>query len=339
MDNVCLFVKKHTALCVCTLGLAVVGYLAYRAIKRVWNKNEVEQKTDHIAKNAFNEQQKNEFGNNPLIKESPKLPHNVQKMQKSEQKVDPLIDNKGDGFKEEHKPKIEGNIKEQEEKNLKNEKKEQIQGDEEKKVKPAILYMSITGNPTHLGHMAAVATAIDALRKQHIPVEEARVSLSFESYHKSKAQKAGKCALSQEAREYLLKGAIQEAEKRNMFQDIKVSYWNDQDQGESDHPDSYKRLASLKKTHQVYLVAGIDLCRSMRNWPDVENAIVIQREMEGYEKALDINPPDIQQNRIYAEPLYPEYKKFSSSAVHKRTILLEPPELQDYFNKQVGFEC
>lgn len=203
-------------------------------------------------------------------------------------------------------------------------------------VLPAVLYMSITGNPTHLGHMAAISTAIDILKKKEIRVDEVRVSLSNDDYLKHKVKYSPgdkKIALSQLAREHILNATIQEAQSRKMFNDVKVIYWDDQDQGYSDHPESYQRLAEThRKTHRVYLVAGIDLCMRMNNWSDIEHAIVINREMDSKEKAFGISKS--RHDRIFADSLYPEYAKLSSTAIQKGIMKLEPDSLQEYFAKQ-----
>jgi|GEM_PF-3811342 len=200
----------------------------------------------------------------------------------------------------------------------------------------AILYMSITGNPTHLGHMAAIATAIDALAKRHIHVSEAKISLSGEGYHEHKVKSAkqkgvNKIALSLEARKHLLFGAIEEAKRRGMFKGIPVNYWNDQDKGPSDHPESYHRLVKeTPPTHRVYLVAGDDLCKSMGNWPDIAHAIVIQRKMPNDDYS-QIVYPSTKQERIYTPSLYPQYETYSSTSIQKGEKRLEPSSLHKYF--------
>ena len=198
-----------------------------------------------------------------------------------------------------------------------------------------VLYMSLTGNPTHLGHMAAVATAIDTLVKNELEIDHVRVSLSDEAYHQSKVSRAKgkKIALAQEDREYLLNGAIQEATKRNMFQGVRTEYWNDQNEGFSDHPDSYKRLVQELKC-PVYLVAGADLCNGMNNWPSVQNAVIVSREAPSSDtsKYSDNTPPSYQ--RLFVKSLFPEFETLSSSAVQEGKARLEPEELQTFFEQR-----
>jgi nicotinic acid mononucleotide adenylyltransferase len=192
--------------------------------------------------------------------------------------------------------------------------------------------MSITGNPTHLGHMAAVATAIDHLAEKNIRVSNVKISLSDDNYHQNKVQKSNgkKFALNQKARVHILDETIKEAAKRNMFKGVKVNYWNDQDLGYSDHPDSYRRLVQESKC-PVYLVAGKDLCVGMQNWVhSVEHAIVVDRD----ESHAIENLPKTEHERIFLKSNYPEYEKYSSSAVQEGKIALEPKSLQDYFLHQ-----
>lgn len=53
MLNVSKFVKDHIPLCVCTLGLAVVGYLGYHAVKWIINKCHKTEKIDQVAHKAL----------------------------------------------------------------------------------------------------------------------------------------------------------------------------------------------------------------------------------------------------------------------------------------------
>lgn len=310
MNSICSFVKNNKALCIATAGLAIIGYLCYRLVRHIVCKGEKEQKVDDVAQKILKQHPEVEIP-------QPELPDEVKPHVK-------LIKSSHENTPE---------IKKEEPNQLKNqaEKKEIIK-------KPVILYMSLTGNPTHLGHMAVIATAIDAIRQKNLEVTEAKISLSDEAYHQRKVKReiangSKKVALSQDARLHLLNEAIKEAEKRKMFDGVKVSYWNDQDQGESDHPDSYNRLAqSVQKTHDVYLVAGKDLCISMLNWPSVKNAVVVQRNMEHMEKMI---PGKSNQVRIYAESKYPEFAHYSSSAIQNGTLELEPAELQMYFKEKI----
>lgn len=198
----------------------------------------------------------------------------------------------------------------------------------------AVLYMSITGNPPHLGHMGAVATAIKVLASQNIKIDRVLVSLSNEGYLKRKVLHSDiqDLALSQEAREFLLDGAIKEAERRKMFDDVKVEYWDDQDQvGESDHSESYQRLAKTTDD-PVYLVAGMDLCVGTDNWSShsIDNAVVVYRSASD-EK---LKPVTNNLTRIFAKTFYPEFESLSSTLIHKGQAKLEPSYLQDYFEQQ-----
>lgn len=199
-----------------------------------------------------------------------------------------------------------------------------------------IIYMSLTGNPTHLGHMAAVATAIDVLVKKEMEVDHVRISLSDQGYHQGKVarSKGKKIALKQEEREYLLNGAIQEAARRNMFKNVLVCSWNDQDNGYADHPDSYARLVKEQEL-PVYLVAGADLCKAMNNWPSIKNAIIVSRESSSSDiSAYANNIPDPSYQRLFVNSLYSEFINLSSSAIQEGRAALEPKELQTYFEQR-----
>ena len=218
--------------------------------------------------------------------------------------------------------------------------------------KRVILYMTLTGNPPHLGHMVPIAAAIDALAKQNIGVTRALISLSSQKYLQSKVFKdPNKIALTHEARLHILNGVIQEAAHRGMFRGVPVEFWDDQagyeDKGVygCDHPESYARLTTKEGLqrevaakriksftdeecdHDVYLVAGMDLCQNMRNWPSIKHAIIVNREK-------DVAPPASARGctRIFLKAdLYPDLAHLSSSAIQKSEQQLEPPAMQAYF--------
>lgn len=56
MVNVSKFVREHTPLCVCILGLAVLGYLGYHAVRWIINKCHRTEKIDQIAKKNISDQ-------------------------------------------------------------------------------------------------------------------------------------------------------------------------------------------------------------------------------------------------------------------------------------------
>lgn len=53
MINVSKFVKEHTPLCVCTLGIAILGYLGYHAVRWILNKCQKIEKIDQIARKSL----------------------------------------------------------------------------------------------------------------------------------------------------------------------------------------------------------------------------------------------------------------------------------------------
>lgn len=205
----------------------------------------------------------------------------------------------------------------------------------------AVLYMSITGNPTHLGHMAAVAAAINVLKASQIPVAKAYVSLSSQKYMESKILpgngKFNKITLSLSRRQFFLEAAIKEATNRQMFDGVPVSYWDDQVGADPnstigiDHPEAYDKLSEEedKADRDVYLVAGTDLCRRMNNWPTVKRAIIVQRTPTGTEQAVPEAPAGCK--RMFIQALYPEFAGLSSSAIREGRAKLEPDSVQMNF--------
>ena len=56
MVNVSKFVKDHIPLCVCTLGVAILGYLGCHAVSWIINKCRRTEKVDHVAQKSINNQ-------------------------------------------------------------------------------------------------------------------------------------------------------------------------------------------------------------------------------------------------------------------------------------------
>lgn len=211
--------------------------------------------------------------------------------------------------------------------------------------KGAILYLSISGNPVHLGHMAVVGAAIDHLRAKNIPVKEVKISLSHESYLASKvadnntsvlksndkdlAKKNYKVLIPRNTRVKFLEATIQEANRRNMFQNIPVSYWNDQDKGESDHPASYRRLASQNPSNRVYLLAGVDLANNMAWSVDsVAHAIIVPRD--GYE-LKEVKQVENGTRWVASNANYSEFGHYSSSKIQAGEKLMATEALNEEF--------
>lgn len=219
------------------------------------------------------------------------------------------------------------------------------------KYKPdgAILYMSLSGNPTHLGHMAVVASAIDYLREKNIPIKEVRISLSHESYlqgkvkdHNDKLLKSNatpeqkrrefKVLIPRVQRTEILQKTINAANDLGMFKGVPVTVWNDQDQGESDHPDSYKRLLNENPSNKVYLLAGTDLADNMTwSFKTVPHAIVVTREG----KAPKQEPLEEKKTtRFIVENMnYSQYNAHSSSKIQAGERLMATEELNNQFFK------
>lgn len=69
MTNVSNFVTKHFSLCVCTLGLAVFGYLGYHVLCWIFSKCQRTEKIDQVAKKTISDISKtsNQLSNHPSI--------------------------------------------------------------------------------------------------------------------------------------------------------------------------------------------------------------------------------------------------------------------------------
>lgn len=65
MLNVSKFVKDYTPLCVCTLGIAILGYLGYHAIQWIINKCSKIKKIDQVAQDNIGN--KFSYSSKPLV--------------------------------------------------------------------------------------------------------------------------------------------------------------------------------------------------------------------------------------------------------------------------------
>ncbi|MCE2982457.1 MAG: hypothetical protein LW832_02710 [Parachlamydia sp.] len=116
----------------------------------------------------------------------------------------------------------------------------------------AVIYASFASNPIHQGHMAMIARAIEGVKEKNIQPLRVFVSLSHYSYLRNKiigqnlrikreksegANYSYEIFLDGDALEKFLKAALEEF--KDNFQNVPVEFWGDQDEGESDHFESY----------------------------------------------------------------------------------------------------
>lgn len=204
-----------------------------------------------------------------------------------------------------------------------------------------VLVISISAGPTHFGHMAMIALAIEERLSKGIKVEEVVVTLAHESYFRSKCQKykPGIIALYREDRIKITELVIEAA--KEMFNGVAVRVLEDEDASKQDHPYMYRKVAASKSC-PVHLVVGKDLYNSMHSFWDragsshVASVIVIDREMVGQQptkvpqsnpKYTFIDPKD---------PKHPEYSKYAKYASLSSTAIRNgdaelPPHIQTYF--------
>lgn len=192
---------------------------------------------------------------------------------------------------------------------------------ERQETKPkALIYMSITGHPTHLGHMAVVAEAIHHLLQKY-QITQAYISLASQDYLKGKVKKGDPC-LTYEQRKHILLETIKQAAATNMFRGIPVEY-TPLEQELSDHPFVYKRLKETNKEQEVFFVCGPDLYP--KTAISFKKVIVLGREeMNGTHKIM----PD----HTFIHPnLYPQYAGLSSTKIRSGQASLEPQSLDVTF--------
>ncbi len=186
-----------------------------------------------------------------------------------------------------------------------------------------IVYMSITGHPTHLGHMAVVAAAISRLVERGFEVTQAFISLGQQWYLEGKLNKDDP-RLSFEVRKNILEETIAYAAAQNMFNGVPVAY-TDLEQRKGDHPPVYKYLKETNPDQSVFFVCGPDLYPKTATGMD--HVMIVGREGE--------KAPNLAKNKDHEllEPHYPQYAHYSSTKIRKGEISLEPESLDQYFRK------
>lgn len=187
--------------------------------------------------------------------------------------------------------------------------------------------MSITGNPAHLGHMAAVATAVNELAKQKIRPTKIRISLAGQPYVAGKCSQTGEVGLPFKLREQILKQTITEAVRLEMFQKVEADFWEDGNNETVfvDHPVAYSRMQKeLRKDEtSVIFVGGDDLADNMESkgaWKGIKHAIIVSRSdnqpKEGDAQLSDEGIP----TRIRVASIFPEYADLSSSNIRRGDV-------------------
>lgn len=88
MFNIEEFVKENIPLCVCTLGLAVLGYLGYHVIRWVIIRCQRTEKIDQLAqKNISNNNNTNPISSKPSFDSARPLENRVNNLEKIQDKV------------------------------------------------------------------------------------------------------------------------------------------------------------------------------------------------------------------------------------------------------------
>lgn len=197
-----------------------------------------------------------------------------------------------------------------------------FQPQNEQKGNKVIVYMSITGLPAHLGHTAAVASAINTLTAKNFEVMKVVISLAAPWYVQCKNE--GKEPLSVEQRAYILNETIKYAAEKSMFKGVKVEYTKLEEEL-GDHPYVYWRLKEENKDKEVFFVCGSDLYpKTAKNF---DHVIVIKR--------ANIDSPTLRENADHycINSDYLEYADLSSTQIRNRQKALEPEHIHAYFLK------
>lgn len=166
----------------------------------------------------------------------------------------------------------------------------------------AIVYMPMTGNPTHLGHMSAINNSINEVRRQGFVVKQAFAGLSSQEYLQTKN---ASIELNFPQRKEFTMAAIEDAHDAGMFKDVSV--WVLEEPEGSDHPDVYHKLDQKEKARNtprtVILAAGGGLARKMNNWKDIPFAVIVERTGASSQPLPPI-PPNTKRWKADTDPRY-----------------------------------
>jgi len=210
--------------------------------------------------------------------------------------------------------------------------------------KTAHLFLSLTGNPPHMGHLHILALAIEALVARGYSIGQVRIALSSEQYaqqkvhwqnvsiqtHNKKLSEGEKpemlrVLLPREKRIDFIRKLIFEAKREETFEkSLDTDCWEDA-------PDNLERNLSLSYWNspgEIFFVCGADFAEEK---PElfgenqvIKRAVVIGREIANFPKNEEND------HQIFIENKG-ETSKFSSSKIQNGQYELLPPCIREEF--------
>jgi nicotinic acid mononucleotide adenylyltransferase len=149
-------------------------------------------------------------------------------------------------------------------------------------MKPIILYLSISGNPPHLGHISALNQVVTSLTKHGRKVEKIYISLAVDQYISHKLENLSDSDLSKNIHMNLddrcrfLQEIIKDARNLNMLKNLDQFHINVEIAGmngsqiksenNGGHRSVYEHIAQVHQNNCVLFVAGQDTEEVNKSW-------------------------------------------------------------------------
>lgn len=232
---------------------------------------------------------------------------------------------------------------------------EDLSSQSEQEHPEAVVYMSISGNPTHLGHVEAINEAASKIREIGYRVSKVYLSVAHQSYVRSKVHSRNQTiqrtsqkfvSFDLKSRQEIARKVIRAAEKTNLIAQGAVQFLNDQvpfpedgllqeaPQGnaeEHDHPETLRRLIQENPEARVFMVTGSDFWETREGTgvyrnkrPYIDHTIIFAREDANIEAIKNGTRAEGKTRLVFPAPK----SNYSSSKIQKGELLMPTEELQ-----------
>ncbi len=194
------------------------------------------------------------------------------------------------------------------------------------------LYISMAGNPAHMGHMQMIALAVNRLVQEGYQVDRVKVALSSEDYLQQKVHwtnvsietnrgKPGvepempRILIPRDKRIVFLRAAIDQARQEGVFnQDLLIDYFDD--------------VQGHEKGKKMFKVRGADHVEDLGNIP---HAVIVTREGKMPEGVTPLHTKD--QSRFIINNEDTKTSTYSSSAIQNGAYEQLPQSMQEEFKR------
>ncbi len=199
------------------------------------------------------------------------------------------------------------------------------------------VYVSISGNPAHMGHMHMIALAVNRLEKLGYRINEVKVSLASEEYI---LNKVGEYNLTKNAADMLkidipklkrgefLKAAIQQAKNEKVVKrDLIVNYY--------EKGDLFSLHQSVVDGRKIFYVCGTDFADEMPGLVgkqgSLKHVVIVSRDGKVPKEITESQTEEF--NRLIVCNNNETTSKYSSSSIQNGAYDQLPPSVRDEFRK------